>query len=266
MIDMHSHILPGLDDGSPDLQTSLAIASAAVKNGISVMVATPHFIPGVMENRKDIVLKAVQKLQFHLDKEKIPLKILPGTEAYCDLNLPSLVKKGEVLTVNDGGKYLLMELPMATVPHYLDHVIYELKLQGVIPIIAHPERNRQLSDNPDILYSYICNGVLAQVNAVSVLGEYGSKVKATAILFLKLRWVHFLGTDVHSLGRRIASLIKTKDYIDNVLRIESGWIKTNPQLVLNNDCLEAQPLSISQNRSGFIDKLQDVLHWKKRKV
>ena len=265
MIDMHSHILPGLDDGSPDLQTSLAIASAAVENGIRIMVATPHFIPGVMENNKDVVLHAVKELQFHLDKEKIPLRILPGTEAYCDPNLPNLVKSGELLTVNDGGKYLLMELPMATVPLYMEHVIYELKLQGITPVIAHPERNKQIAANPSILYKLICNGVLAQVNAVSIFGDYGSKVRDASLLFLKLRWVQFLGTDTHSLGRRIASLNKAKDFIGNVLKIESEWINKNPELVLNNECVNTEPLNISKNRSSFFDKLHHML-WKKRKI
>ena len=266
MIDMHSHILPGLDDGSPNLHTSLAMASAAVENGIRIMVATPHFIPGVMENNKDVVIHAVKELQFHLDKEKISLRILPGTEAYCDLNLPNMVKKGNVLTINDGGKYLLMELPMTTVPHYMERVIFELKMMGITPVIAHPERNKQISGNPSILYKLICNGVLAQVNAVSMLGYYGNHVRDASLLFLKLRWVHFLGTDAHSLGRRMASLNKAKDYIDNVLRIESGWVNKNPELLLKNECVNADPLDISENKTGFFDKLHHMLMWKKRKI
>ena len=266
MIDMHSHILPGLDDGSPDLQTSLAIASAAVENGIRIMLATPHFIPGVMKNSRTVVLNAVQELQFHLDREKIPLRVLPGTEAYCDVSLPQLVKSGEVLTVNDSGKYLLMELPMGTVPHYMDHVVFELKLQGITPVIAHPERNKQLAANPDILYKLIYNGALTQVNAVSILGDYGGQVKAAALLFLKLRWVHFLGTDTHSLGRRIASLNKAKDYISNVLKMETEWINKNPELVLKNECVNAEPLNISEVKCGFLDKLKNMLIWKKGKV
>ncbi|ACV64779.1 Protein-tyrosine-phosphatase [Desulfofarcimen acetoxidans DSM 771] len=264
MIDVHSHILPGLDDGSPDLQTSLAMASAAVENGIGTIVATPHFIPGVMENRRDKVLEAVRALQSHIDREKLPLSILPGTEAYCDIALPALVKSGEVLTVNDGGRYLLMELPMATVPQYTEHVIYELKLLGITPVIAHPERNKGIASDPSFLYKLVSNGVLAQVNATSLLGEYGESVKAAALQFLKLRWVHFLATDAHSPGRRLASLVKASDYIEKILQIETEWIRKNPQLLINNADINVGPLDMLQAKKGFLGKLRQIVVRKRK--
>ncbi len=198
MIDLHSHILPGLDDGAGDMDESLAMAEFAHKDGITTMVATPHVLPGVFDNDKATILAAVDRLNEAIQERNIALSVLPGAEYYLEPEIPQKLARGELLTINDRASHLLVELPSDSVPAYTSQLLYELQLQGITPIIAHPERNLGFMKQPALLRELVSRGMLAQVTSTSITGWFGQRVKRTAISFLEQGLVQILGSDAHA--------------------------------------------------------------------
>lgn len=202
MIDIHSHILPGLDDGAGSLEESLAMARCATADGIRMMVATPHVITGLYPNSRETILAAVEQLRKLFKDNGIDLSILPGAEYRLEPGLARQMKRGELLTINDGGRYLLVELPAALVPDDAGQVFYELQLQGVTPIIAHPERNAVFAREPSLLHELVARGALAQITGGSLTGLLGSAAAAAARTFLKQGCAHFIASDAHASWNR----------------------------------------------------------------
>lgn len=198
MIDIHCHILPGLDDGAKNPAAALEMARRAGADGISTIVASPHVITGLYRNTREVILAATGQFNALLQKNEIPLTVLPGAEYQLEPDLPGRLARGELLTINDGGRYLLVELPAAFVPDYTVPVIYDLLLQGVVPVMAHPERNAGLIKNPALLYDLVTRGTLAQITAASLTGRFGATSAAVARLFLEHGCAHFIATDAHS--------------------------------------------------------------------
>ena len=140
MIDMHSHILPGLDDGAADWDEALAMARVAVNDGIAEMVCTPHWVPGKYENDRETVLRRFAEFEQLLEEKQIPLKIHSGTELRIDTSIPDRLKDGRLLTLNNGSGYVLLELPDEIMPDNLDEFFWNLQLGGYQPILSHVEK------------------------------------------------------------------------------------------------------------------------------
>lgn len=202
MIDLHAHILPGFDDGAPDLGEALSMARLAAEDGIAALVATPHVIEGRYRAEKGEILFAVEQLNNELCRYGVPLRILPGAEYRLEPDLPERLARGELLTLNDGGRYLLVELPSALVPPYAERALYELQLQGITPIVAHPERNAAFCRRPDLLQALVSRGVPAQLTAGSLTGMFGREIAKAAFSFLEHGLVHLLASDAHSSAGR----------------------------------------------------------------
>lgn len=202
-IDIHAHILPGLDDGPETPEESLEMASAFVKAGYTTVVATPHVIPGVYDHARTTILQSVRRFQEQLQAARIPLTVLPGAEYHVSDRLLPLLRAGELLTLNDTGKYLLVELPFYQIPEYVSQVLFELLLAGVTPVIAHPERNDYLVRHPGALAEMVRKGVLAQVTAASLTGLFGGEARRVAARFLQDGTAHFVATDAHGADRRL---------------------------------------------------------------
>ncbi len=198
MIDLHCHILPGLDDGAASLEESLAMAGLAVADGIKGIVATPHTLNGVSTNAVLDILFAVSALERALAAGGISLRIFPGSEAHLVTRMALKIKNGEICTLNNNGKYVLIELPSQSVPAGVKQEVFELKLGGITPIIAHPERNAAIQNNPDILRELIHMGALAQVTAMSLLGDFGPGAGECAKRLLENRLVQLIASDAHS--------------------------------------------------------------------
>ncbi|MDR7551277.1 MAG: CpsB/CapC family capsule biosynthesis tyrosine phosphatase [Armatimonadota bacterium] len=197
LVDMHCHILPGVDDGARTWEDSLAMARAAVAAGVTHLVATPHHMEGTFDNPRARVLALVGDLRDRLAEAAIALEVFPGCEAYISPDLPARVQSGEVTTLNDGGRYLLVELPYVEIPPWAEEVLFQLQVQGITPVLAHPERNRGLQGSPDILKRWIERGVVAQVDAASLGGAFGEGAKRAARRMLEARLVHVAGSDAH---------------------------------------------------------------------
>jgi protein-tyrosine phosphatase len=202
MIDFHAHLLPGLDDGVATMDEAVEVSRSLSEQGVNGVVVTPHVMPGGYHNPRERVLQALEELRRSLRAEGIPLRLYPGSEVYLSPEIPRWYAKGELLTLNDTGRYLLVELPYNEYPLDTGWVIDELLHLGVRTIIAHPERNGSVVRRPELLAALLRRNALAQVNAGSLMGLYGMATKRAARTFVRRGLVHLLGSDLHSAGRR----------------------------------------------------------------
>jgi tyrosine-protein phosphatase YwqE len=177
VIDMHSHILPGLDDGAADWEQAIAMARVAVNDGITEMVCTPHWVLGKYENDRKTVLGRFAEFEERLAAEKIPLRIHTGLELRIDTSIPNRLKTGELLTLNNGGVYVLLELPDENIPSNLHEFFWNLQISGYRPILSHVERNPIFRENPRRLFSLVENGILTQVTAASLLEGFVEEIR-----------------------------------------------------------------------------------------
>ena len=253
MIDIHSHILWGMDDGAESLEISMSMASTASKEGIKTIIATPH----CMEYEDPILFSQKVRdkcllLQENLDKKEIPIDIIPGTEVYIDPFMPD--KEGFDNLVLGGTQYILVELPMNGIPLYVDDFIFHLRLKGLTPVLAHPERNARIMEDPNILAKLIELGSLAQINTGSITGFFGSRVQKSARNILTHNMGHVLGTDAHSDDKR-------GPYIREAVKTLKNWLgkeraeeiaKTNPKSIIENDDLTVDnPLEYKKRKWIF---------------
>ncbi|WP_409295954.1 tyrosine-protein phosphatase [Peribacillus sp. SCS-26] len=198
MIDIHCHILPGMDDGPENNYKSLDLARAAVEEGLHTIVATPHYPYGGHENSRDVILRKVGSYNKMLKNEKIALKVLPGQEVRISGTLLDELERGELLTVNDKMGALLIQFPKDHVPKYTERLFYDLQMKGIAPIIASPEQNLEIIENPEVLYQLIKKGAYAQVNAESAAGRLGRTIKKLTHELLGSGQAQFLGSNAHN--------------------------------------------------------------------
>ncbi len=253
MIDIHSHILPYIDDGSKDMEMSLRIAEIYVKNGIDKVIATPHYIDGVVYKTNEELRISLEALKKELAKAGNPLEVYTGNEVYIKPDLIDDIEKGKISTLNDS-RYVLIELPMNEIPIYVEELIYNMSVKGYVPIIAHPERYTRICEDPNILYKYISMGALAQLNLPSLEGLYGSSIKNTAEVLLKHNMIHFVGTDSHSNKRRAPEVEDALDILYQLVGDEYFELLTqyNQERVLKDEQIEIlQPKKINIRKKGF---------------
>ena len=202
MIDIHSHILYGLDDGAKDLAGSIEMARQAVAEGITSVIATPHHRhPSYTNTKKDILL-GVQQLQAELQRQSIPLNVYAGQEIRIFGEMVDVLIDNEELLTLHNAEYVLVELPSSNIPKYTEQLFYDLLVKGYTPIIAHPERNAEIAENTDKLYRLIKNGALSQVTAASVAGMFGKKTQKLSLDLLEHQQAHFVATDAHNITNR----------------------------------------------------------------
>ncbi|MDO8671501.1 MAG: CpsB/CapC family capsule biosynthesis tyrosine phosphatase [Dehalococcoidia bacterium] len=197
MIDIHSHILYGVDDGAQSLEDSLEMARVAAADGIHTIVATPHGIEWSTDCNWPETVGRVKSLQDELNRLSIELKIAPGLEVYLTPGLAKQIDEGSAFPLN-GSRYILVEMPMNLFPIYAEQAIFELQLKGLIPILAHPERNAGIQKDYRLLQKLVDRGVLGQVTAASLCGSFGSRTKETARVLLQRNLVHIIASDAHS--------------------------------------------------------------------
>ncbi|MBI2864637.1 MAG: hypothetical protein HYX94_08770 [Chloroflexi bacterium] len=197
MIDIHTHILPGVDDGAQSLEDSLEMARAAAADGVRTIVATPHGSEWSTGCNWPEVVGRVKALQTELDRSGVNVKVAPGLEVYLAPGLATQLEEGSAFPLN-GGRYILVEMPLNQFPIYAEQAIFELQLRGLVPIVAHPERNAGIQKDPQKLQVLVERGALGQVTAASLSGGFGSRTRETARLLLQRNLVHVIASDAHS--------------------------------------------------------------------
>ena len=246
MIDIHCHILPGLDDGAQTIEESLKMVRIAQSEGIQKIIATPHHIEGSYHNAKEKIIRQVEILNEAIKEEEIPLEIFSGQEIFLTMDTAQHLKEERLLTLADS-KYVLIEFPLMEIPRFAEHALYSIQLNGLIPVIAHPERIASVIEDPCILEPLINKGCLLQVNAMSLTGHFGRKVQATAEYLVKSNMVHLMGTDAHNDQSRTPKMTRAlekttklmgQEYTDNLM-LRAGKIIEDEHIEwLASDCEE----------------------------
>ncbi|MCC3375545.1 tyrosine-protein phosphatase [Cohnella sp. REN36] len=201
MVDLHSHILPGMDDGPASLEMSLEMARMAVREGIEVVYATPHHLLPPYDNERSTVVKAVARLSEALRAAKIPLQVRAGQEIRMTPEWLREAYEGKLLPLS-GTTYTLIELPSAGIPEHLPHAIHEMGVLGWRPIIAHPERNREIAKHPERLLPFVEAGALCQLTSHSLTGRFGKETQTAALTLCKRGYIHLVASDAHDCERR----------------------------------------------------------------
>lgn len=253
MIDIHSHILHGLDDGAKDLSVSVDMAKQAVAEGITSIIATPHHRHPSYSNEKKNVLVAVQNLQRELQKQSIPLNVFAGQEIRLFGEMVDALEQAEELLTLNNSEYVLVEFPSANIPKYTDRLFYDLLLKGYTPIIAHPERNAEIAENTDKLYRLIKNGALSQVTAASVAGLFGKKTQKLSLKLLENQQAHFVASDAHNITNRAFVWNQAMDTLTKKLGPETKTlVNSQAQAVLDdNNVKKLAPERILQRKKLF---------------
>lgn len=258
MIDLHSHILPGLDDGPQTLEESIQMCLLSYRDGVSTIVATPHTLNGAYQNDRFTILAKVKELNDTLDKfgvqsppacrqgrelgvnrssifdfKKDPmtqlpynpitdLRVLPGADVHFSDEILMKLDQEEVMTVGDGKKFVILEFPFHALPFRTEEVLFQLVAKGITPIISHPERNLEIIRRPLRYYEMIRMGCLGQVTAMSLTGGFGARIKGFAERLLKKRLVHLIASDAHNANKRPPGLTHALKEAQKIVGKEEG--------------------------------------------
>lgn len=233
MIDFHSHILPGIDDGSRNLEQSIAMVNEAKKAGFTKIISTSHYMENYYECNERERRQLLKKVQENVQG----IELILGNEIYITNNIIELLQNGQASSIN-GTEYVLFEFPLITTRPMNDkEVIYRLVENGYIPIIAHPERYPFIQENPDYLFELEEMGALFQANYGSIIGMYGLKAKKTLKILLKNNLISFFGSDVHrpeQVYNKMPQIIKKLKKIISNEEFEE-FTEINPEKVLKNE-------------------------------
>lgn len=201
MIDLHTHILPGIDDGSRSLEQSLEMARMAVEDGTTIMACTPHIYPGLYMNDAAGIQAERDKLQKALDTYRIPLQLVVGADAHLVPELLDGLQTGRVPTLN-GSRYLLLEPPHHVPPPNLEQSVFQIMAAGYVPVITHPERLVWIEDHYDTFVELARRGAWLQLTAGAIVGKFGRRARYWSERLLDEGWVHIVASDAHTTGMR----------------------------------------------------------------
>lgn len=245
MIDTHLHILPGVDDGPETLQESLSLARTLVQEGIRAAIATPHYNDEFPQRTAAEIQARVNDLQQQLDLHGIPIRLFAGHEVLIRPGLVEDIQAGRLATLNNS-RYLLLELWNSTWLPETERVIFTLLANGIIPILAHPERYRAIQKDPARLAALIKQGVLAQLTASSLTGWQGNTTRRCAENLLKKGLIHCIASDAHGLHRRPPGVLDGLHCAARLLGKDRIYqmIETQPAEIINNVALSSTPSSI----------------------
>ena len=222
MFDLHSHILPGLDDGAKTIEESMKMLRVAAEDGIKGMAATPHGKDVREAGALGLVSEHVETLNRLAGEETLDITIYVGMENHLTLDLPELVASGAGFPIN-GGPYILVELPFDSLPGFTDEVLNRLQEQGLTPLIAHPERQADIMRDPSIMGDLVGRGMLGQVTSTCILGRFGPEARDTAEILLKKGWVHVISTDCHRpTGPRAPMMAKSVVEAGKIVGLETA--------------------------------------------
>jgi protein-tyrosine phosphatase len=234
MIDVHSHILPGVDDGARSWEEAISMCRMAWEDGVHMMAATPHVFNGVYEYDPAEFENHIEHLNEHLSREKIPLEVVLGAEVFCRLDLPAVLDEHPALTLNRGKRYFLLEFPHHAVPPNSDQLIFRLLLKALIPVIVHPERNLYFQEHIDLLERFVRSGALCQVTAMSLTGKFGSRIAQFARSLLERDCVHVVASDAHGIRGRPPILSEARTLIQEQFGEERArsLFETMPEMMI----------------------------------
>lgn len=232
LVDIHCHLLPGIDDGAADLEASIQMARQSVDQGVDTIVVTPHQLGAFEYNRGDDIRRRTRELQAELDQQNIPLEVLPGADVRIEDRMLDGLDANNVLTLGDHGLHVLLELPHELY-FPLEPLLKQLERRGITGILSHPERNAGILADQELVESLVDAGCLMQVTGGSLLGGFGPESQAMAEWMARRGLIHFLSTDAHSPKRRRPRLGEALEVATKLAGEEAArtWCSRNPRAV-----------------------------------
>ncbi|QHW35956.1 capsular biosynthesis protein [Staphylococcus ursi] len=252
MIDIHNHILIGVDDGPQTETDMIALIQQAAEQGVTGIVATPHHLKPGIHNEANVVMEQLEKMKNHPEIQKLGMTFYPGQEVRISGDIIQRLEQGTVMGLNHS-KYVLIELPSNEVPHYTKALFFELQQRGYIPVIAHPERNKAIAKNPERLYELVQNGALSQLTAGSLLGTFGKNIQKLSLQFITCHLAHVIASDAHSTEERpfqLQTLIeanKLRPYKETIRQL----INNGSTMVNNIEIKRERPLKPTKHKKFF---------------
>jgi len=250
MFDIHTHILPFVDDGSGAWKETLDMIRSGMKDGIKGAVCTSHVFKVLNEELEQKLINRFTELKRRLQQENINFNLWLGSEinVNAEFNIES-----SVATINGNKKYILLELPMSDYPHHVDDLLFQLSLKGLIPILAHPERNTVIMQKPVIVNNLIERGVLIQINSGSLTGIFGRRVRKVTMSLLKKGQVHIVASDCHNVNSRPMHLSSAYEIVENMYGKERTELlfTINPRKVIKGETIRAESTHGEIKKKGW---------------
>ncbi|WP_057741639.1 tyrosine-protein phosphatase [Limosilactobacillus secaliphilus] len=252
MVDLHCHLLPGVDDGSKSMEISLRLAREATENGITHALLTPHHMNGRYVNHKQDVIQLTKEFQEQLKLHGIDLTVFPGQEVRINGNLLAALDKNDILFADAGGRYLMLEFPDDDVPHYTSRMIFDLQQRGITPVIVHPERNTMIMKKPDLLYGLLEKGCLSQITASSYVGTFGKKVENFSRQLIAAGQGYVFASDAHDLpGRKYEMRQAFERLTEEFGRNLADRYAANAKSIINGDDVPLNPVRPVKKHKRF---------------
>jgi protein-tyrosine phosphatase len=251
MIDIHTHILPGLDDGAENWSDTLKMARAAVAEGITTIIATPHHANGNYTNKAVEVTEHTLRINEQLIAAGVPVAIMPGQEIRVHDDLLEAWYREELLTLA-GSNYVLIELPSSHIPREMKELIHELHILKLKPIIAHPERNAEIVKHPERLAELVEDGAFAQITTHSLLGGFGRQIELSAWSLCRSGLIHVVSSDAHHVERRGFRMREAYAVIRN--RMGEQWeiyFLNNAVCVVENRSFGSKPAAVPSSEGAL---------------
>jgi protein-tyrosine phosphatase len=244
MIDLHCHILPGIDDGAENIEASIAMAEKAISQGITHILCTPHHNNGKYINPKSEIISHVTLLQEELDKRNLPLTVLEGQEVRITGDLIENIRNDQILFTDLDDTYILIEFPTMEVPSFTENIFFELQSLGKTPVIVHPERNAHFRKDPNHLITFLEMGCLAQLTAPSYVGVFGKDIQKTAKIMVEHNLVQMVASDAHGVKKRNFYM---KEVYEQIAK-DFGHEKVNDMQQVAKDLLNGDQISFQDFR------------------
>jgi protein-tyrosine phosphatase len=251
MIDLHAHLLPQIDDGPTDWEEALAMIEDGYKDGVRGAVCTSHVLNQLDEDFEAKLIFKFDQLKRLVQERRIQMQLWLGSEIHVNARFDLRFKTA---TVAGNGKYLIMELPLNDIPNDVDDRLFQFSLRGFRPILAHPERNSMIAQKPELAYAMVQRGVLIQMNAGSLTGMFGWRIKKQAREMLDHNLVHFIASDCHS--RKLRPMILSKAYKIAASRLGKDIADTltreNPRkAILGENVWTPEPIPFEKTKKRF---------------
>lgn len=232
MIDLHCHMLPGIDDGAKTMEEAVNMAKYAVEQGIRRCVVTPHIQPGCYDNNIDNIRLVYEAFKRELESQEVPLEVKMAAEVRVCAELPLMVDQNKIPFIGqwDGKQVMLLEFPHDHVPVGVDKLVQWLLTKGIIPLIAHPERNQAIVRHPDKIMPFVAMGCLLQVTASSVSGLFGAASQKCALQLIQDNHVTVMASDAHNLHKRQPTMVRAVELLKSIIGEERACdlVTVNP--------------------------------------
>ncbi|MCG1009934.1 hypothetical protein J4760_07870 [Salinicoccus sp. ID82-1] len=240
MIDIHNHVLIGIDDGPQTEEAAVVLLKQAIDNGITDIIATPHHHSRAFFNPKSKIIEKMEELSNVIENHQLDIKVHPGQEIRINGDMVSELQSDISIPLNQS-QYVLVEFSFTEVPNYVEKLLYDLQMKGYVPVIAHPERCKPIIKDPDRLYEIVEKGAIAQITASSITGALGDNLKEMSLRMIENNLAHVISSDAHSAEIRPFLLKESYEVVTEELgRNFTELLQFNADAILHNKEVKAK--------------------------